>query len=314
MVLPYKGTASFRGPIGINSGQPGGRIPGPLGFKQVNQTKGNTSKATKTLPMPAPWKNSDIIRAKVVNWKLANDKPITTDVRQGTLANCPIAAVLAALTHTATGQKYVDGLIIEYRGASVQTVLEQAAMDRTALKSDEDLDDKLQDKTLVSNRYFSVKLGKQIEVHDTFFVKYTDGTDLDLVYMNSPNDVLWPAVIEKACALHYGSYIEIGSAKKHTANEFWEFVVGKPAQSVEIKDSTDIDKIRDAARNATSIPTIAASRDKTTIVNLTAWHGYAVLGIKGKEIELYDPAKAKAFTLSFEDFRSNFQMILSGTP
>jgi hypothetical protein len=313
MVLPYKGTASFRGPIGISPGQPGGRIPGPLGFKQV-VSKSTATKASKSLPMPAPWKNSDIIRAAVVNWKLANGKPVTTDVQQGTLANCPIAAVLAALTNTARGQEYVDGLITEYRGASVQTVLDQDAMARTALQTNEDPDDRVQDKTLVSNRYFSVKLGKQIEVHDTFFVYYTDGTDLDLVYMKSPNDVLWPAVIEKACALHYGSYIEIGDYKKHTANEFWEFVVGKPpAQGLKIDDFTAITKISNAVQDAAGTPTIAASREKT-IATLTPIHGYAVLGVQGNTIELYDPSKAKSLTLSFEDFRSNFQTILSGKP
>jgi hypothetical protein len=264
--------------------------------------------------MPKPWTSSTIIRARVVNWKLANGKPVTTDVRQGALPNCPIAAVLAALTHTAVGQKYVDGLITEYKGTSVQTVLPQEIMDKLALRDDEEPDDKVQDKALQSNRYFSVKLGKQIEVHDTFYVKYTDGDYLELVFMNSPNDVLWPAVIEKACALHYGSYVEIGNYRKHTANEFWEFVVGKPAKGLQIEDATDIEKIRDAARNATGTPTIAASREKVSLVNLTPWHGFAVLGLQGKNIELYDPAKAKAFTLSFEDFRSNFQMILSGTP
>ena len=46
---------------------------------------------------------------------------------------------------------------------------------------------------------------------------------------------------------------------------------------------------------------------------MTPWHGFAVLGMKGSEIELYDP-HAKTVHLSLEDFRDNFQSILFGNP
>lgn len=313
MVLPYRGSARPPGPFGTTPGRLGRGIPGPLGFRQVDLGTTGATRASRTFTMPPPWHSSTIIRVSVVDWKLSDGLPTTTQVRQGALPNCPIAAVLAALAHTPVGQRYLDGLITEYIGAVVKTTLSGDVMDKLVWE-DEDKDDKPQAKQLVSKRYFSVKLKKRVDVHDTFYVKYTDGTDLDLVFMNSPNDVLWPSVIEKACAIHYGNYREMSNYKKHTANELWEVVVGSAPQAFTVEDSTDIEKIRDAARVANSVPTIAASREHVSLGTLTPWHGFAVLGMQGHNIELYDPAKAKPLTLSFEDFRNNFQMILYGSP
>lgn len=313
MVLPYKGNARFPGPVGTTTRPTGGRIPGPLGFREVDSPTKNSTKPSKTFAMPEAWWSSTIMRVAVLDWKLAKGKPVTTDVKQGDLANCPVAAVLAALTHTDVGQKYVDGLVTEYRGPLVKTVLSNDIMIKI-IKPDEDPDNKPQVKELTSNRYFEVKLGKStIAVHDTFYVRYTDGKALAPVFMTSANEVLWPSVIEKACAIHFEGYNELGDYKKHTANEFWKLIIGTDPQGFEVKDSTSDDTLRDAARNAPKIPTIAASKDKV-IGTLTPIHGYAVLGLQGKNIELYDPAKAKTISLSPDELRSNFQVILFGTP
>jgi hypothetical protein len=291
-----------------------GRVPGPLGFREVSTPTKSSTKSSKNFAMPEPWSSSTIIRVGVLDWKLAKGMPVTTDVEQGDLAVCPVAAVLAALTHTDVGQKFVDGLITEYRGPLVKTALSNDLMVKI-VKPDEDPDDKPQVKELTSNRYFEVKLGTSIiEVHDTFYVRYTDGPNLAPVYMTSPNGVLWPSVIEQACAIHFHGYNELGNFKKHTANELWKLIVGiEPQGGFEVKDSTSDDTLRDAARNAPKIPTIAASKDKV-VITLTPLHGYAVLGLQGKNIELYDPAKAKTISLSPDEFRSNFQVVLSGTP
>ena len=155
---------------------------------------------------------------------------------------------------------------------------------------------------------------KPIEVHDTFFIRYTDGADRDLVFMNSPSGVLWPSVIEKACALHYGSYPAMSDYKKLKANDFWELLLGSPPQGgFKVEDSTDIEMIRDAARAAPRVPTIAASRMPVPSgAPVTQWHAHAVLGMTGKNIDLYDPAKAKIISIEFEEFRRDFQTVLFG--
>jgi len=66
--------------------------------------------------------------------KLSDGLPTTTQVRQGALPNCPIAAVLAALAHTPVGQRYLDALITEYIGAVVKTTLSGDVMDKLVWK------------------------------------------------------------------------------------------------------------------------------------------------------------------------------------
>lgn len=313
MTLPFRGNARFPGPLGTAPPTSGGRVPGPLGFRRVDLTQKGTTRAIKTLPMPPPWSSSTIMRVRRVDWKLSDGAPATRDVRQGALPNCPIAAILAALAHTTIGRKRIDDMVAEFIGMPVKTTISDAILETLAKASEGDPDYTDQVKEIVSKRYFSVKLGKDIEVHDTFYARYTDGDDLDLVFMTSPTAVLWPCVIEKACALLYGSYTEIGNYRKHNANEFWELLVGSKPQGIKVSDATDVERIREVARGAAKVPTMGASREQG-VTKVTPWHAFAVTGIKGSTIELYDPAKAKMLSLSLEDFRSNFQVMLFGNP
>ncbi|HTE43538.1 MAG TPA: hypothetical protein VK629_22150, partial [Steroidobacteraceae bacterium] len=248
---------------------------------------------------------------------LSKRVPITADVMQGALPNCPLAALLAALAHTSNGQKFLDGLITEYNGAAIMTNLSADLIKQVEKADDADSENIPQPAQLISNRYFTVKLGKgSHDVHDTFYVEYNEtkvSADLEPVFMGSPNNVLWPAVIEKACALHFGSYVEAANHKKHTANDFWALVVGTKEQRLEIKDSTDVERIRDVARNAGKIPTLGASRESGA-TKVTGWHAFAVLGMQGENVQIYDPAKAKEISLTLAEFRSNFQMMLYGNP
>src|SRR5688500_16050387 len=113
MTLPYRGSIQFPGPVGVHPGALGGRFPGPLGFKQVDLGKGKatSSKAIKMVGMPPPWSNSTPKRVRAVEWKLSSGTIRPQDIKQGGLPVCPVAAILAALAHTAVGQKYLDGLI-----------------------------------------------------------------------------------------------------------------------------------------------------------------------------------------------------------
>jgi hypothetical protein len=266
-----------------------------------------------------PWHNTTIIRAAVVDLKLGDGKPVTKQVQQGELPNCPIAGILAALGNTDVGQKYLDGAITEYRGATVKTTLSGDVLAKLTWPG-EDPDDKPQVKELQSQRYFVVSiknLKKEArEVHDTFYVRYTDGTDYDLIFMHSPGNVLWPSVIEKACALHYdSSYPAMADWRTHTANDYWKLVVGSDPGGFPVDDSTDIGKIRDAGKEARRTPTLAASREHLPSPSpVHSWHGHAVLDATDTTIQLYDPMDAKTITLPLEDFRKLFQTILFGNP
>src|SRR5512132_566495 len=123
MTLPYQGSARFPGPLGTSLGTLGGRLPGPLRFKQVDLAKGGATKKIKTVEMPPPWNNSTLKRVRKVDWPLSKNAPVTEDVKQGHLPNCPVAAILAALAHTAVGQKYLDRIVTEYISAPTRTVL-----------------------------------------------------------------------------------------------------------------------------------------------------------------------------------------------
>lgn len=310
MALEYKGAARSPGPLGRLEGVLGGRIPGPLDFQQVDLGKSQTAtKAVKELPMPPPAAGSStIIQARSIGWDLAKDTPSERDVKQGELANCPVAAILAAMAHTAGGRKHIDSMITEYVNTQVKTTFSKEVLAALSAKLD-DPDYKRPEKEILSKRYFSVNLGNAVEVSDVFYVKYTDGSDVNMMYMDSPKRALWPCVIEKAYAVKIGSYDDLDDDTKHTVNEFWTVLVGSKPDGFSIDQNTDLAKISAAAKDAGTIPTIAASKDDATKV--TAHHGYAVMGIQGSTIELYNPY-ARIEKLSLTDFRSSFSAMFFG--
>jgi hypothetical protein len=134
---------------------------------------------------------------------------------------------------------------------------------------------------------------------------------VDMIYMDSPKRALWPCVIEKAYAVKIGSYDDLDDDTKQTVNKFWAVLVGANPDWLSINENTDLTKISAAAKAAGTIPTIAASREDATKV--TSHHGYAVMGIQGSTIELYNPY-AKIEKLSLQDFRSSFSDMFFGNP
>lgn len=72
------------------------------------------------MPPPAAG-SSTILQARSLGWDLAEDIPSERDVKQGELANRPVAAILAALAHTAGGRKRIDSMITEYVHTQVRT-------------------------------------------------------------------------------------------------------------------------------------------------------------------------------------------------
>jgi hypothetical protein len=236
--------------------------------------------------------------ARAVLWPLfASATPALEDIEQGALANCPLAAVLAALAYTPKGRKHILGLVQEH-GGDVETDL-SAVADQLAEPPPEG-------KKISSKRYFSVTLGgKTLEVSD---VLYTDeAQDPNPKYMRSPKQVFWPCVIEKAHAEKEGGY---GALNKLSANAVWETVVGSKPDGFAVTADTPETRalIVGAAKNAANVATLAASADDAVAV--PSWHGFAVLGMDRNQIQLYDPSQLTRHSLSLDVFIKNFKAVL----
>jgi hypothetical protein len=284
------------GPLGSNP-VGGARLPGPLGIGPgIFAAPKQVAKAVKKLKMPAPGGDSATRNVHDVTWRLM-ESPALGDVKQGRIYNCALASILGALAHTASGRKHLQGLVTEHKGI-VETDLAGAG----ELASPPDGD------RIISDRYFAVSLGgSSIEVSG---VLYTDDADRNwsLIYMSSPKSVLWPCLIEKAFAAKVGGYANLEARNGLTANDIWETVVGSNPGGFEVTDETRPSKVRDAAKEADRIPTIAASRNGAP--DVTGFHGYTVLGIRGSNIELHDPMAMKRISLPPEKFVKNFKAVL----
>jgi hypothetical protein len=288
------------GPLGLSPGGAGSRPPGPLRVEPGAQAAPKqVARVVKKLGMPPPDDTAGITKvARKVLWPLfANGTPALDEVEQGALANCPLAAVLAALAYTPNGRKHLLGLVQEH-GGDVETDLSKVA---------DQLDEPPpQGNKLSSKRYFSVALGgTTFEVSD---VLYTDeARDPTPKYMRSPKQVFWPCVIEKAYAEKEGGY---GALNKLSANAVWEVVVGSKPDgfAVTADNASTRQQIVGAATNAATVATLAASRDDAVAV--PPWHGFAVLGMERNRVRLHDPSGMTRYTLSLEDFIKNFKAVL----
>jgi hypothetical protein len=256
--------------------------------------------------MPTPTKDQDSKDVHEVTWALYNPKtkgPAFTDVKQSqSLANCPVAAILAALAFTSVGRSYIEGMLSEKSGNVVT--------DLSGLPADT-LSNPPQGNTVASKRYFTVKLpGGSVIVSD---VLYTNDADRNwsLLYMRDPSEnSIWASIIEKALAVQLKGY-ENFDALNLSANDFWQKVTGAKPGGIAIKDNTPLAEITEAAKQATALPTIGASKPNGTDVKVvTEFHGFAVLGVEAGKIKLYDPAKAKTLLITPAEFRHDFQAIL----
>ena len=303
MTLRSDNRARLPGPIGNSTAGAGARVPGPLGFQVVVMTPVAVAQV-KALKMPPPASGDEKYYAHSFGSNLFNKGgPVVADVQQGNLAICPIAAILAALAHTASGKKRLAGMVAEH-SAVVETDLTGVSKLETP------------EKKIITKRYFTVTLGKTFEVSD---VLYTDDADRNWspIYMKSPTDALWACMIEKAFAVQMGSYQEL-DREGVTVNHFWKILLGADPQGIKVDDNTDLSRIKSIASAAAKVPTIGASRDDPQVEThsrgkVASWHGYAVLGVRGSNIELYDPHRKK-LELSLAEFRSFFQALFFGNP
>jgi hypothetical protein len=299
------------------------RLPGPLGIGPsiLLMDSTVTKLAPKTLTMPAPTQDRTK-HVHVVTWDLGAASPRTTDVIQGGLANCPVASILAAMANTPRGAAQISKAVREH---SANVVTDLAGVMQYL---DDDLDWVDRPKgSLSSNRYFSVDLpGIKQEVSDVF---YTDQADRgwDLVYIGFQGirrdkgikPVLWPSVIEKAYAAQLGGYQKLDALNDPVVA--WKALVGPASTLVQVKDLKDSDITR-LVQAASGVPTIATTRDDRSAPDnktvehdsgglLEGWHGYAVTGLAGSQIALYDPF-GKPVKVSLAQFKKFFTTIVYG--
>src|SRR4029077_11074768 len=160
---------------------------------------------------------------------------------------------------------------------------------------------------LTSNRWFTVTFkDKSIDVSD---VLYHDDSDRNpnLMYMTTPNGdrALWGAIVEVAYAKLKGSYQNIGGGNV-TVNTFVdEFSAVKWTILVPAKDKAPIKK---ACKDAGNRAAFIATKSESTKI-LTSWHGYAVLGMSGKSVKLWDPGHGKA-EIEFKDLLTEVQAVI----
>ena len=322
----------------------GGWAPQPIGTLWDRQSNppasGPATKSVKTTIMPAPTNDQSSKDVHVVLLPLFDPKkkvPSFTEVKQAPeIANCPVAAMLAALASTPDGQKLIHSMLTETPG---NVVTDLSAIKAGILSNPPGA-------TLSSNRYFTVKLPGAVRVQlsgdnklpgavrvsgkpDTFVlpggsidvsdVLYTDDHDSGWspLYLRDPGDqTIWASVIEKALAVRLGSYEDF-DALNISANDFWNMITGAQPAVIEIKPDTPLSAITSAVNASARTPSIAASRGEPGNdiplkggKFLTAYHGFALLGFQGDNIRLYDPAEAKTLLLSPAEFRADFKDIL----
>jgi hypothetical protein len=299
VALVISGPARIPGPFGttpvvvdgVHPTMPGD-FRGPAGYRPLYDTKTGAKtdaappavKKVFTVKMPSAFDSASTTTkiARVVEWPLfGTSGPRVSDIAQGSLPNCPLPTILAAMANTASGRTRILQIVTEHAETSI-TDLSGVA---------DDISD--QTGSLSSKRYFSVKLSKVAEVTDVF---YTDDADQgwNLLYMHASgngNPVLWPAIIEKAYAMNLGGYAKLNEMQVNTV---WKEGMGADPHGFSITPKTDVARIREQAEQASKRPVILASSADASIEaaskqKVVRDHGYAVLGIEGNTIKLYNP-------------------------
>ena len=311
------GAASYTGHT--TDGQGTMRLPGPLkigpSILLMDETAAKIGQ--KTPPMPIPRQNNTTMRVHVVTWELGASSPHTTDVAQGDVGDCPLASILAAMANTPGGSQRLSSAVKEH----VANVVTDLSAVMQYLEDGADWADRPKG-SIVSKRYFSVDLpGVKQEVSDVF---YTDDGDRnwDLLYLGrqalrSDKDakpMLWASVIEKAYAVQVAGYDKLSDIENPVV--VWNALAGTDPKLAQVKDLNDSDITR-FAQSAKQVPTIAATlADKAKVESesgglLVGHHGYAVTGMAGKQIALYNPWGIP-LNVSLDQFKKSFTTILYG--
>ena len=285
--------------------------------------------------MPLPAKDNNPKDVHVVLSPLFDPHkkvPAYTEVKQAeNIANCPVAAILAAYASTKVGQPIIQNMLSEISG---KVLTDLSGLPAGTLSNPPGA-------TLTSARYFTVTLpgavrvqlsgtdklpgavqvsgkpdtfdlpGGSIDVSDVLYTNDGDRDSWSLIYLRDPGgQTIWASIIEKALAVRLGSY-ENFDALNISANDFWNMLTGAQPAVIEIKPNTPLKTITDAVQASVNVPSIGASKDFGA-KHVAEFHGFAMLGFnKSGKIRLYDAEKATEIPISPENFRDDFKAILS---
>jgi hypothetical protein len=270
------------------------------------------AQATKTYTLPDAetqiWSRSKNRWPRVSNLPLYEiDKKNNTvpprydQILQQNIGNCYVAATLAAMANTDAGRRQITGMITPHKGA-ITTTCKKFKNDNTVGPQEQ----------LKSNRWFSVSFkNTSIDVSD---VLYHDDSDRDpnLIYMTTPGEkdrALWGAIIEVAYAKLKGGYDKIGGSQ-NTVNQFLaEFSAVKWTI---LDPANDRAAIKKACRSAGKRPAFIASKTEGT-KTLSPFHGYAVLGMSGTKVSLWDPMQGKVKKIEFKDLLTEVQAVIGSS-
>lgn len=261
------------------------------------------AQAAKTYHLPDPETNwsSNLARYPQVStlplYEKSKAPPNYDQILQQSIANCYLAATLAAMANTGAGRKRITEMITTTKGA-ITTICKKY-----------DLQSVGPEKRLKSDRWFTVTFkGKSVDVSD---VLYHDDSDSypNLRYMTTPNGdrALWGAIIEVAYAKLKGGYNKISASVNPLTQFLDEFSAVKwtilgPANG----------KAKAACKSAGNRAAFIATREVGTKI-LTPWHGYAVLGMSGTKVKLWDPLTGKAKEIEFKDLLTEIQAVIESS-
>jgi hypothetical protein len=293
--------------VGIFNRPGATRIPGPLNLVPLvfMAPVAVNAAVTKKFKQPAPAKiqSSDNVTVHdYVDWELFPHEPIPQDVSQGALATCPLASILAAMANTPTGPTRLRELVKPFP-ANVETDVSVAWNQLYA---------KPASKIMKTSRYFVVNVGNKT-TQEVSEILYSDDADKNWspIYMHSKKSALWPCIIEKGYAVNATSYEKLDEEQR--AEFYWERVFGVKPDFLALNDKTKLSEIQSRAKNAKKKAAIAASKEGASALSdgkVEDLHGYAILGIDGANVQLYNPWGHET-TVTVSDIRSYFSAILS---
>jgi hypothetical protein len=261
-----------------------------------------TAQATKTYILPdpetGPWSGQKGRVPHVSTLPLyEKDKALSYDqILQQNIGTCYVGATLAAMANTRDGRSRIVKMITPRNGAITTTCKEY---DSDNVSGPE--------QRLTSNRWFTVNFkDKSVDVSDVLYHNNSDRNP-NLMYMTTPirDRALWGAVVEVAYAELKGSYDNIGAGRIAVNTFLDEFSIVKWAILVPAKDKALIKK---ACKNAGNRAALIATKSEGTKI-LTPWHGYAVLGMSGERVKLWNPDQGEAQKIEFKDLLTEVQAV-----